>query len=177
MSQFSGRAKKTAWTAWSLLPEVTHTFSTIPHSLKPTEYDISVIERFVVFMYDQTCPDFTVNGCRKYLFTKLGRLIENCPPTLDALTQHINRAILQSSIWVESLYNTTSLDITNFGWSLDQECFAQPVWCTLQKSSAVCKELKRCKCTTKCISGRCTCKKFGLSCSDLCLCGGNCYAK
>ena len=175
VSQFSGRAKKTAWTAWSLLPEATHTFSTIPHNLEPTEDDMRVLELFVVFMYDQTCPDFTVNGCRKYLFTKLGRLIENCPPTLDALTQHIKRAILQSNIWVESLYNTTSLDITNFGWSLDQECSAHPVWCTLAKSSVVCKELKKCKCKKTC-SQKCTCKTFGLPCTDLCSCGGKCYA-
>ena len=89
-------------------------------------------------MYDRTCHIFTVHGCRKYLFTKLNRLIENCPPTQDSLMQHILRAILQSHIWMESIFNTLILDITKWGRSFDANGVAHPVWSCLTKASLSC---------------------------------------
>ena len=81
----------------------------IPYSDNPSEFDMRILEEFVVLMYDRTCPVFTVNEGRKYLFTKLNRPIENCPPTLDSLIQHTKRAMLQSLIWMECLFNAASV--------------------------------------------------------------------
>ena len=64
-----------------------------------SQNDIDLIERFVVLLYDRVGSTSSVNHARHWLFTKKGRPIDNCPPTADALLQHIRRAILQSSIW------------------------------------------------------------------------------
>ena len=50
-------------------------------------------------MYDCTCPNITVNECRCYLFSNLGRVINSCPPAKDALLQHVCRKTLQSYLW------------------------------------------------------------------------------
>ena len=60
------------------------------------EEDLSVIERFVILMYNPTSPTTYVNQCRREMFTKRGKAVESIPPTKDALVQHIKRAMLQS---------------------------------------------------------------------------------
>ena len=122
--------------------------------------DLASLQTFVVLMYSRTCPVFPVNKCKKYLFTKPpNKAIENCPPTLDSLIQHIRRAMLQSLIWMESLFNSAPIDITKYSWVFAEDGFAFPVWCTLQKASKVCKELVRCGCRQNCTPGKCSCKK------------------
>ena len=89
-SQFAGRAKKTAWKTWQALPETTEMFIRLSTLNDLSQIDKRIIERFVCVMYG------CVNECRKYLFTKMLRSIENCPPTSNVLEQHIKRAQLQS---------------------------------------------------------------------------------
>ena len=60
------------------------------------EEDMTVIERFVILMYDSTSSAEDINECRRELFTKKAKAVENIPPTKDALTQHAKRAMLQS---------------------------------------------------------------------------------
>ena len=115
VSQFAGKGKKTAWTAWVLSPESTRVFGTLPYCEVPSNDDMRVIEQFVDLMYEKTCPVFTVNECRRYLFTKMNRAIENCPPKYDSLFGHTKRAMLQSLIWLDCVYNTQRpLDITRY---------------------------------------------------------------
>ena len=84
--------------------------------------------------------------------------------------------ILIQDVWylkINCTYNNTDeYDITQFGWSIHNE-EALPTWCTLDKTSMICKELIRYKCKKSC-SGRCSYKKAGLPCFDLCLCGIDC---
>ena len=87
-SQFSGGGKKTAWKTWGSFSQVNETFAQLSSGGLLTASDLQILERYVVLMYDRTCPVATVNECRKYLFTQLGRMIENCPPTQNALIQH-----------------------------------------------------------------------------------------
>ena len=49
----------------------------------------------MVLIYDRTCPLDDVNLCIKYLFTKKQRSIDGCPPTKNALMQHVRRAMFQ----------------------------------------------------------------------------------
>ena len=98
-SQFAGRAKKTAWKTWQALPETTETFIRLSTLNDPSQIDKRIMERFVCVMYGRGTKFSCVNECRKYLFTKMSRSIENCPPTSNVLEQHIKRAQLQSSIW------------------------------------------------------------------------------
>ena len=60
-----------------------------------SDQDLMVIERFVILMYDLTSPLEEVNDCRRELFTKKAKVVENIPPTKDALIQHAKRAMLQ----------------------------------------------------------------------------------
>ena len=84
--------------------------------------------------------------------------------------------ILIQDVWylkINCTYNNTDeYDITQFGWSIHNE-EALPTWCTLDKTSMICKELIRYRCKKSC-SGRCSYKKAGLPCFDLCLCGIDC---
>ena len=56
VSSFVGLGKKTAWTTWNVLPQLTHSLS-LSHA--PREMQEDVVERFVILMYDTTskCTD------------------------------------------------------------------------------------------------------------------------
>ena len=176
VSQFSGRGKKTAWETWGSFSQVTETFARLSSGGLLTASDLQILERYVVLMYDRTCPVATVNECRKYLFTQLGRMIENCPPTQDALIQHTTRAMLQSFIWTNCLVlNEPILDVKEWGWKIDENNLVYPVWTMLPEASSACQELKKCTCIKACRPDICTCKEFGLPCTARCRCGGYCY--
>ena len=51
--------------------------------------DLTLIERFFVLLYDRTGSTASTNGARRLLFKNKGKSIGNCPPTLNALLQHI----------------------------------------------------------------------------------------
>ena len=57
---------------------------------------MSMLEIFVVLMYDKTSDQVSVNA-RKLLFTQKSHSLENLPPTQAALVQHIKRAIYQAN--------------------------------------------------------------------------------
>ena len=89
VSFFCNRAKPSFFKAWEVFPEITRVLENLmktPTVL--TESDLSIIERFIVYAYSNCCEEVTVNEARMYLFTKKIRLIENLPPTQDALKQH-----------------------------------------------------------------------------------------
>ena len=94
VSQLLGKGKKTAWNIWGRFLGATGTFIRLSCVSILSESHIRIIENFVVLMYNASCPHARVNDCRKYLFSKLNRTINQCPSTKDALEQHILRAIL-----------------------------------------------------------------------------------
>ena len=51
------------------------------------------IERFVVWLYQRTSSRSKVLEARKRMFTFGNRKIENIPPTMGALVQHVKRAV------------------------------------------------------------------------------------
>ena len=57
------------------------------------EEHLEKVERYVILMYDRTSDLYSVNESRRHLFTKKNRSSENLPLTLDALEQHLKRAI------------------------------------------------------------------------------------
>ncbi len=88
VSAFGGRGKKTAWKVWLVFPDATEVFE----DLLLMEDDIgestlSVLERYVVLLYDRTSDLEKVNDARKWLFMKKSRTLENLPPTQAALKQ------------------------------------------------------------------------------------------
>ena len=134
---------------------------------------ISTLQRFVVLMYDRTSDIEEVNEARKYLFTQKSRSLENLPPTLAALEQHIKRVCYQSNCWNQALNPNPDLPSpADWGWKEEQTGW-QPVWTTLPEASRSCSELVCCGCKKGC-TRRCKCFKAALQCTALCFCSGDC---
>ena len=147
VSSFSGCGEKTAWGVWSAFPEVTSAFAKLSYGSKDiSDEDLSKHQRFVVLLYDRSSPCSDVNSARRFLFTKKGRAIDNCPPTENALMQHIYRSIFQSSIWRSARDpHITKVDIGNFGWTTKDKV-ACPTWMTIEEAAKPCQELVKCSC-------------------------------
>ena len=136
VSQFLGKENKTPCNTWGRFLEETETFIRLSYVSKPSESDIKIKENFVVLMYDASCPHARLNDCQKHLFSKLNRTIGQCPPTKDALEQHILRATLQSYIWSKSTsLKEQSIAVTDWGWDVDKRGDVNPLWRTLPKAS------------------------------------------
>ena len=155
-----------------VLPNTTETFIKLSSLVELSEEDKEVIERFVCFMYERGTEYANINQCRQYLFTRMSRSIENCPPTSNVLEQHMKWAQLQASIWVNALKEDIIVDPTQWGLEREKNYF-KPLCSTLQKVADVCPQLKRCQCKKQC-GKSCICFKNGFSCSYRCLCGGKC---
>ena len=89
VSSFGGRGKKTAWKIWQVFPDVTEAFEHLLMEDDISDSVMSVLERFVVLLYDRTSDQVSVNDSRKQLFTQKSRSLENLPPTQAALVEHI----------------------------------------------------------------------------------------
>ena len=154
--------------------EATECFARLSSVLELTANDMEVIQRFVILMYDMTSPLTSINECRRILYTKKDRAIENIPPTENALAQHVKRALLQSYIWTSCLtLNLPNVEFNDWGWKVEGNSLS-PRWMTIPEASKACGELKRCGCEKQC-KGNCTCHKNGFNCTQRCTCGGSCY--
>ena len=58
--------------------------------------DFQALVQFVVNLCSSTINACEVNVARRILFAKGGRTVENIPPTLDALKQHIKWSAFQA---------------------------------------------------------------------------------
>ena len=98
VSSFHGKGKKSVWETWKCYPEATEVFLALSNPVDGvlSGNSISAIERFVCLMYDKTTYISNVNDCRRMLFTKKSRTVDNIPPTRNALILHIKRAVYQS---------------------------------------------------------------------------------
>jgi len=125
-------------------------------------------------MYDRTSQSSSVNECRRVLFTRKNRAIENIPPTADALLQHTKRAALQAEIWDSCLDATANTSAPACcGWRLNNTGHFEPIWSTQPELSADCKQLISCSCKVGC-SKSCKCVRSNLPCTQLCICEGQC---
>ena len=174
ISAFGGRGKKRAWSTWQVFPEVTEAFeSLLLMEEEISETVMSVLERYVVLLYDRTSGLVQVNDARKQLFAQKSRSLENIPPTYAALREHIKRASYQANCWNQALTPNPELPSpTDWGWRKDTEGL-QPFWTTLPEAAESCYELIRCSCKKGC-ARRCKCVKAALKCTALCFCSGEC---
>ena len=174
VSSFAGRGKKTAWEIWKVFPEVTDAFEELLcMSSDVSEESMSLLERFVVLMYDRTSDIMEVNDARKQLFAHKSRSLDYIPPTQAAPQQHIKRASLQANCWNQTLVLNPELPSpAEWGWTKEASVW-QPLWTTLPEASKSCHELIYCNCKKGC-TGRCKCTKAALKCTALCACSGDC---
>jgi hypothetical protein len=176
VSFFCGRGKKTAWKMWNTYDNATDALVTIlaaPQSIG--DASMSVIERYVVLLYDRTSNEDDVNSARKHLFTQKNRAIDAIPPSQAALLQHTRRAVYQGAhIWGQALVPSPVVPCpSEWGWTRMPDSTWLPLWSTLPEAEKTCLELIRCTCKEECY-GNCKCVKAVLRCTDLCKCKGKC---
>ena len=138
-----------------------------------SDLSLSLLERFVVLLYDRTSDLLMVNDARKRLFTQKSRSLENIPPTQGALKQHIKRASYQAHCWSMAVIQILELPSpAEWGWWKDATGW-HPLWTTLPEASQCCHELIRCAYKKGC-TVRYKCVKAALKCTLLCSCSGEC---
>ena len=101
VSSFAGRGKKTAFDIWKSFNEVTPVFLTLStHPTSISEACMSVMESYVVLLYDRTCTAISVDSARKHIFSIKARSMDAIPPTAATLVQHTKRAVYQGGhVW------------------------------------------------------------------------------
>ncbi len=104
VSAFHGIGKKTAWAVWRSMPNIMPIFVRLSHAPSQVSHDnMDQIERYVVLLYQRTSALSHVNDARKQMFTQ-NRKMENIPPTLHALEQHVKMSAYQAGhIWGQTL--------------------------------------------------------------------------
>lgn len=176
VSAFAGRSKKTAFDVWKSFGDLTPVLCSL--SSDPSSFQaehMSVMESFVVLMYDRTCQETEVNAARKHMFCTKSRSIDAIPPTAAALLQHTKRAIYQGGfVWGQAQECAPVLPSPDaWGWKKSTGNQWEPVWTLLPQAVESCSELLRCGCKKGC-RGHCKCVKAALRCTSLCHCGGSC---
>ena len=71
ISGFRGKGKKAFFQTWNVFPNVTKTFiklSTFPVTLE--EKDLTILENFIVYLYDKSASSQSINVTRKKLLLK-----------------------------------------------------------------------------------------------------------
>ena len=137
--------------------------------------DLEHLERFVVLMYQRTSTLTHVNEAREELFSQRHKM-ENIPPTLAALEQHIKRAAYQAGhVWGQTLIGQPEIPSPDcWGWEKGEgDSGWTPLWTSLPEAAKACHGLIKYGCKKSC-SNKCTCVKAKLKCTKLCLCSGQC---
>lgn len=98
-SAFFGKGKKTAWSVWQSMPEITLPLQLLSSPLPTIEMirtHTPVLERFVTKLYGISDENITtVDAARLYLLFHKGRHFDHMPPSSDALHQHLLRVSYQ----------------------------------------------------------------------------------
>ena len=100
VSGFAGRGKKT----WKAFQEVADAFNKLQGmSSEVSEESISLIERFVVLVYDRASDSIDVNDARKQLFIHKSKTLGNIDLNQEVLKQLIKSASCQINCWNQAL--------------------------------------------------------------------------
>ena len=68
VSQFLERGKPIAWKTSEAFPELTDTFIKLSKLEQISTEDLTMIEHFIILLYDGTCSYNIIGKCCKYLF-------------------------------------------------------------------------------------------------------------
>ena len=175
VSSFVGYGKKTAWSTWNTLPQLTDALLKLSCTPSKIPEDVMlIIERFVILLYDKTSTCTDIDKARQTLFTKR-TIVKAISPTRVALEQHVKRTVYQGGyVWGQSLIaNPVLPSPTSWGWIKTSDDLYVPNWTILPEASKACYKLVSCKCKKGCVKN-CKCKKLALECTALCACAGEC---
>uniref|UniRef100_UPI003590007E uncharacterized protein n=1 Tax=Myxine glutinosa TaxID=7769 RepID=UPI003590007E len=176
VSSFAGRGKKTAFDIWKSFPEVTPVFITLTET--PSSFNeeyMSVLECFVVLLYDRTSSETSINAARQHMFSTKARSLDGIPPTSAALLQQVKRTVYQGGhIWGQSHVRVPEVPSPDaWGWKKSALHEWEPLWTLPPEAAMSCSELIKCHCVKGC-RGQCKCVKANLKCTTLCQCRGDC---
>ena len=102
-----------------MFPKLTPVLRALAASPKDiSEEHMTVIERFVILLYDRTSSLKSVNEARQELFSTKSRSLDSIPPTRAALVNHAKRAVFQGGyVWQQTLLKEPVLPCpSQWGW-------------------------------------------------------------
>ena len=110
----------------------------------------------------------TIADLRWLLFSKYSCEVSKLPPTLSTLKYRIYRTYYAALILKKCTSSIQNLPRPcGFGWESDNGNLV-PIMIGDLPAPTDFIELIMCSCKTGCSSGRCTCKKNNLSCTEMC---------
>jgi hypothetical protein len=170
VSQFFGISKKSAWKVFSHMPHLLLQLG-VAHS--PGARVLAKAEEFVCRLYDPTSATKSIHTQRCSQFRKGKGILDNLPPTQDALLLHIRRAHYQALVWRNSTVANPELpNPQTSGWCMEQDKLL-PVLMTKKGLSAECVDIMTCGCPETgrhCQTFQCKCKRSKLKCTGACKC-------
>jgi len=89
---------------------------------------------------------------------------EKLPPTSDSTYYHSLRSYYQIK---ECVDGAIDLNATQYGWR-EKEKHYFPIMSTQPPAPTKLLDLVSCKCTTNCRTARCSCRRYGLPCTQAC---------
>ena len=113
VSSFSGKWKKSAWEAWNCYPEATDAFVSL-YAVNDAvdQATMTILEHFVIIMYNRTSECTDLDSSRKYLFTKKSRQVVS-PTHIKCIhaarqTNHLSSCSLLGSVFAKPAHKTWS---------------------------------------------------------------------
>ena len=80
VSAFRGKGKKSAWQTWNVCPEASTAFRKLSqYPPVKGEDDQSILEKFVVTMYDRSSATDSIDAARLELFARKQRSYDSIP--------------------------------------------------------------------------------------------------
>ena len=125
--------------------------------------------KIICLIYDDKNTEFNLNEIRLKKFEqnviKSVKIVnvQKLPPTNSAAKYHSYRVYYQVQVWL----GNETIQATDWGWELINGNLYPKKMDTPPAPEALMKIIK-CGCTLNCDTNRCTCKKNGLFCTDLC---------
>ena len=92
------------------------------------------------------------------------------PPTIDALSHHVNRTNCQALLWRNAMITDYQAPTPNgCGWEV-KNSLLNIVWMTNLPAPAALLQLTRCSFAKGCKTRRCSCMKSSFPCTAACTC-------
>ena len=172
-SAFKRKGKKSALDLLYSSPVLCAGLQRLGQGFQVSEELHALCEKFVCLLYgSKTFTD--VNLLRYDMFATKATESEYLPPTKDALRQHVIRSNYQAGIWLRSLQSKPQLPgADENGWYETGDGLAVQ-WMMQRPAPDELLVLSQCHCKRGCASGRCSCVRAGLPCTDACSCGEVC---
>lgn len=170
-----GIGKKTWLKKASQNDEYLAAIATLGEDITVNEEALKHIEKLFCSLYGMG-KENDINAVRYLKFCNHEKVPEphQLPPTKDELTQHVKRANYQSMIWKRALDVHPDIPSPiNNGWE-SKDDFLEIVWMENLPAPESILEIVTCDCRRLKCGSSCQCQIFGLDCTDICKCHGNC---